>query len=472
MPAKPKLEDQKPAEPVPEPISALIVEDEESMRHFLEKGLVRLGFRVRTAGDGETGVRRWTEERFDVLVLDLRLPDIDGIEVLERVRAADPLATVVLMTAYGSVSRAVEAMQLGASDFLQKPFELDELAMRIERALSNRRTREENMQLRELLRAGQGFNGLVGRSQAMQGLAREIDLLRDSSATVLLAGESGTGKGLVARAIHSVSRRSEHPFVVLHCPAVPDTLVESTLFGHEPGSFTGATSRKTGLLARAHRGTLFLDEIADMSLAAQAKIERFLQDREFVPVGGTRPLKVDVRVVAATNKDLAALAREGAFREELLWRLDVVRLRVPPLRDRRDDIPLLVRHVLQRVSRGTAPKSIASDAMGALCAYEWPGNVRELENVVERMAVMAGSRKVLGVHDLPEEIRGAAAAAIEGGDYEGARARFEEAYFTALLERCQGNVTEAARVAGLSRGHLHRKLKSLRGPGETPGADR
>ena len=466
---------QPVADPPPaEPLKVLVVDDEESMRFFLQKGLRRHGYTVATADDGEQAVAQWHAERFDLMVLDLRMPGSSGLEVLHRVRSSDPAAVVLLMTAYGSITTAVEAMQLGAADFLQKPFEIDELVLRLERALLHRRTSTENVQLRQLLQQQDGYYGVLGRSPAMQALVRELELLRDSAATVLLTGESGTGKGMVAKALHLASNRAEQPFVALHCAAVPDTLVESVLFGHEAGAFTGAQQQKAGLISKAHRGTLFLDEIGDMSLSAQAKIERFLQEREFLPVGGTKAVKVDVRVVAATNKDLAAAARDGRFRTELLWRLDVVRLLVPPLRDRRDDIRVLVQHHLQRLCAAdqAAPKSVTGDAMGALCAYDWPGNVRELENVVERMAVLAGPRQALGAHDLPAEIRGAAAAALDAGDYDAARKRFDEAYFAALLERCHGNITEAAKLAGLSRGHLHRRLRELRGgPAPADGGD-
>jgi DNA-binding NtrC family response regulator len=357
------------------------------------------------------------------------------------------------------VDTAVEAMQLGAADFVTKPFEIDELALRIERALQHRRTVAENRNLRSLLRPGE--HGLVGRSRPMQALCQQLELLADSPATVLLTGESGTGKGLVARTLHQLGPRAQEPFVALNCPAIPETLLESELFGHEAGAFTGARQSKQGVIARANRGTLFLDEVTEISMAAQAKIATFLQDREFTPLGGSAPVRVDVRVIAATNRDLEQAVEDGTFRRELLWRLDVVRVHVPPLRDRREDVASLVLHQLRRLGGDKAQKTITTEALGGLTAYGWPGNVRELENVVERMSVLAGPREVLGIADLPDEVRGAAAAAVEQGDYEATRQAFDKAYFTSLLARCGGSVTEAAKVAGISRGHLHRRIREL-----------
>jgi DNA-binding NtrC family response regulator len=391
------------------------------------------------------------------------MPGCDGLQALGRIRANDPDAAVVLMTAHGTVATAVEAMHVGAADFVTKPFTLDELQLRLQRAASHRTVRRENQQLRTLLERPDAGVGLIGQSEAMRELLRQLDLLRESAASVLLLGESGTGKGLVAKALHLGSPRAGEPFVALNCAAVPDTLVESELFGHEPGAFTGARTTKPGLLQRAHRGTVFLDEIADMSLPAQAKIERFLQEREFTPLGGQKPVRVDVRVVAATNRDLHALARSGAFRPELLWRLDVVSLRVPPLRERREDVPLLVAQTLRRHDRpGEAPRSVSPEALGALCAYDWPGNVRELENVVERMAVLAGQNPSLGIGDLPVEVRGPGEPTTDDASgYEAARLRFDRIYFTNLLQQCGGSITEAARRAGISRGHLHRRVREL-----------
>jgi DNA-binding NtrC family response regulator len=448
------------------PLRILLVDDEESMRHYLGKGLRRNGYAVTAVGDGESAILQFARDRFDVVVLDLRMPGVDGLEVLARIRASDPQAVVVLMTAHGSISTAVEAMRLGAADFLAKPFELDELALRLDRALAHRRISVENQQLRGLLQSQGGLEGLVGRSNAMQSVAREIELLRDATTTVLVTGDAGTGKGVVARALHMTSSRRDEPFVVVHCPSVRDDAFEATLFGSEgAGSGTPAASQRLGPIAKAHRGTLFLDAVGDVGLEWQGKLERFLQERTITPVGGTTSVGIDVRIVAATHHDLAEAVGRGAFRASLLWRLDVVRIHVPPLRDRRDDIPLLVHHHLRRLAQSdaTPPKTVTAEALRALSAYDWPGNVRELENLTERMAVLAGARQVLSIDDLPAEIRGAAAATGEATDYEAARRRFDQAYFDALLERCNGSVPEAARIAGISAVHLRRRLRDLRG---------
>ncbi len=453
--------------PAATPLRLLLADDEESMRHFLERGLGRLGYDVVAVADGTDAVARWQQQPFALAVLDLRMPGLDGLTVLRQLRSLDPDAVVVLMTAHGTVGTAVEAMQLGASDFVTKPFGIDELQVRLERALRTSAATRANRQLRALLQAPDCGVGLVAQSPAMAEVRRQIELLAGSDATVLLTGESGTGKGVVAKAIHARSARAEAPFVALNCAAVPEALVESELFGHEAGAFTGARTKKAGLLQRANGGTLFLDEIADMSLAAQAKIERFLQDREFTPLGAQAVVRVDVRVVAATNRDLPALAQHGAFRAELLWRLDVVALRVPPLRERREDVPALVAASLARLGRDGRPShTLTPDAMAALTAYDWPGNVRELENLVERMVVFAGSRGELGSGDLPDEVRGSAtasAAGADGGDdhYEAAKARFDRIYFANLLRRCDGSITVAAERSRISRSHLHRRLREL-----------
>ena len=453
----------------PRPTRVLVADDEESMRHFVQMGLKRLGHQVVAVADGEAAIDAWskasgTDQAFDVAVLDVRMPGADGTSVLARIRSSDQEAVVLLISAHGTVETAVEAIHLGAADFVTKPFAIDELNMRLQRALGMRRTLQENHRMRTLLESPDKALGLCANSSAMRELLRQLDLVAASSTTVLLTGESGCGKGLVAKALHMRSPRRNEPFLAMNCAAVSEALAESELFGHVPGAFTGAHAKKAGLLQRAHGGTLFLDEIGDMSMALQAKIESFLQHREFVPLGSEALRKVDVRVVAATNRDLPERVAAGAFRKELLYRLDVVNLVVPPLRDRRDDIPQLIRTFLSS-GRNAAPHyHFSPDAMAVLIAYHWPGNVRQLENAIERMVVLAGQRRELGIADLPAEMRSSEeseAAATDDG-YEAARTRFDRLYFQNLLRRAGGNVTEAARLCGLSRGHLHRRMKELR----------
>ncbi|HEX6811761.1 MAG TPA: sigma-54 dependent transcriptional regulator [Planctomycetota bacterium] len=446
------------------PLRVLVADDEESMRHFVERGLRRLGYEVVSVADGDAAVARWPEGGCALAVVDLRMPGRDGLQTLAALRSLDPDAVVVLMTAHGSIEAAVEAMHAGAADFVAKPFTIEELQLRLQRALLLSKTTRENRQLRSLLAAPDAGVGLVTRSPVMAEVRRQIDVIGPNDTTVLLTGESGTGKGLVAKALHLRSHRAAMPFVPMNCAAVPDALVESELFGHEPGAFTGARTKKQGLLQRAHGGTLFLDEIADMSLAAQAKIERFLQDREFLPLGATASVRVDVRIVAATNRDLPALVQSGAFRAELLWRLDVVSLRLPSLRERREDVAALIASTLQRLGRDGRPTHVLTpDALAAMAAYDWPGNVRELENLVERMMVLAGPRTELGVGDLPREILGGAPASVGEAtdDYEAARVRFDRIYFANLLQRHSGGISHAARAAGISRGHFYRRLREL-----------
>ena len=445
------------------PARVLVVDDEESMRHFLSLALRRAGHEPFPADGGEAALELCRRGPFDAVLLDLRMPGMDGLTVLARIRELDPAATVLMMTAHGTIAAAVEAMRLGAADFLTKPFDAEEVLLRLGKALDQRRVAGENRTLRGLLEREGGTHGLLGRSLPMRALLQQLELLGDSTSTVLLTGESGVGKGRVARALHHLSNRADGPFVTVHCPAVPESLFESELFGHEAGAFTGARSAKQGLAAKAHRGTLFLDEVSEMSPQAQAKIERFLQEKEFLPVGATTPVKVDVRVVAATNRDLQQAVAAGTFRPDLLWRLAVVQLHVPPLRERRDDIMALVTAQLRRLAEreGWQQKHCSPAVMAALVAHEWPGNVRELENVVERMAVLGGTRPTLEPEDLPDEIRAASPGSATEADYACARDRFEHAYFRALLLRCGGNVSEAARVSGLSRGHLHRRIREL-----------
>ena len=437
------------------PMRVLVVDDEESMRFFVRRGLSRLGFDVDVHADGPAALAALGDAPFDALVVDYKMPGMDGLEVLRTARARDGEIAILVMTAHGTIETAVEAMRLGADDFVTKPFEIDELRIAIQRSVERRRGGADPG----------GELGLIGISPAMRELRAAVERLGGSDVTVLLTGESGTGKEVVARALHAGSARAGGPFVALHCAALPQTLFESELFGHEQGAFTGAEQRRIGKLERADGGVLFLDEITEIDLAAQAKLGRFLQDRSFVPLGGSETRTVDVRIVAASNRDPAELVERGEFRRELYFRLNVVPLRVPPLRERRDDVPVLAQFFAERACRnvGVALGRFSDAALAALSGYDWPGNVRELENVVQRVVVLHAGKEEFGVADLPEEFA-ATVSDVDGLEtraWQEAVAGFEKQYLEELCRKTHGNVSEAARIAGLSRGHLHRKIKQL-----------
>jgi DNA-binding NtrC family response regulator len=455
---------------VQDPARVLVVDDEEVQRTLLEKALRRAGYQVELARSAEDALARFAPRRFDVVLTDLRMPGRSGLDLLDEIRAADPDAAVVVMTAFGTIEAAVAAVKRGAEDFIPKPLHLDQLELVLSRALQRRRTAIEVENLRALADTRESVGGLVGASRAMREVFRLIDRVAGTDHTVLIGGESGTGKELCARAIHAASARRDRRFQPVNCAAIPDALLESELFGHEKGAFTGADSRKIGHIEVASGGTLFLDEIGEAKAAVQTKLLRVLQEREVVRVGATDAVKVDVRVICATNKDLAAEVAAQRFREDLFYRLNVFPIRMPPLRERIEDLPALVDHVLRRgLPDGTAPPAVSIDAMVALSRHPWPGNVRELENVVARARLFAGERAI-GLEDLPPEVRADVRPAPRGGDamaelvalpLRDARERFEVVYLERLLRDAHGNVSEVARRAGLGRPSLHEKLKKL-----------
>ncbi|HET9131145.1 MAG TPA: sigma-54 dependent transcriptional regulator, partial [Terriglobia bacterium] len=369
----------------------LIVDDEQSLRDVLSIMLKRAGYVVTSAMDGEEAIELLNREIFDLVITDLRMPKIDGMEVLRAVKSASPETVVLIITAFATADSAVDAMKQGAYDYLTKPFQVDEVQLIIRNALEKRRLTTENMLLKREMASQSSFAQLVGQSEAMQKVFDVVRKVADSKSNVLICGESGTGKELVARAIHYNSARSVHPFVAVNCSAVPETLLESELFGHMKGSFTGAISNKAGLFEIANGGTIFLDEIGDTTPTIQVKLLRVIQEREFRRVGGNQDIKVDVRVVAATNKDLEKAVAEGSFREDLYYRLDVIPIRLPPLRMRTGDIPLLINHFLERFSKesGKPKPMIGPEAMPVLLGHEWRGNVRELENLIERVVAFS-----------------------------------------------------------------------------------
>jgi DNA-binding NtrC family response regulator len=464
------MNDMKNEEQPPRPGARLIVaDDEESMRFYLKRSLSRRGYEVETFESGDQAIEGCEARRFDVAVVDLKMPGADGIEVLSRIRAADPEALVIIMTAYGTIRSAVDAMRQGAFDYITKPFEIDELLLLIERALAQRATLRENRELRRIIDNRKAYGGLIGQSPAMLAVYQTIDLLRQSSATVLITGESGTGKELLARAIHLHSDRADGSFVPINCAALPENLLESELFGYEIGAFTGAVKRKRGLVELAHGGTLFFDEISEISDNAQVKLLRFLQERKFTPLGGTNSVQVDLRIISVTNRDIQQMVAEARFRQDLYWRLNVVPVHLPPLRERREDIPVLVSHFLERFQKPDegALNGFSRDAMILLSGYPWPGNVRELENTIERMVVLHSDKEMLDVEDIPKAIRERAeprARPLLSGDlipYPEALSAFEREYLANLFKQTKGNVSQAARLSGISRSNLHQKIKQL-----------
>jgi two-component system, NtrC family, response regulator AtoC len=444
----------------------LVVDDEEIVRESLSGWLEKDGYTVASAPDGASALERVGRERWSILLVDLKMPGIDGIRVLEEVKKVvleevkkvQPEAAVVLMTAYATVDTAVTAMKLGADDYLVKPFDPQELSLLIRRIVDRQSLVRENVLLRHAVKKDYRFRDLLTRSPAMEAVFELARAAARSPSTVLVLGESGTGKELLARAIHAESARAGGPFVPVSCAALTETLLESELFGYEKGAFTGAAARRAGKFEAADRGTLFLDEIGDVSPKLQMDLLRVLEDRSFVRVGGNTPIQVDVRIVAATNRDLPKAVREGSFRDDLFYRLNVVAITLPPLRERREDIPLLVEHFLERLEAemGRRVDGVSAEAMALLTSHSWPGNVRELRNVLERAMVVAGG-PVLQARDLglapPPAGAGAAGESMRSLDDVVGR------HVEAVLQGTRGNISEAARVLGIDRVTLYHKLK-------------
>jgi two-component system, NtrC family, nitrogen regulation response regulator GlnG len=459
----------------------LIADDEDSLRWVLEKGLRQAGYEVTSVKDGAAAVRAVEAGAFDLVFLDVRMPGLDGLSALARMREVRADACVVVMTAHGTMETAIQAMQRGAYDYLTKPFDLDEVLLLAERALAAGRLTQEVARLRSGLQEVREFSALIGRHPRMQDVYKTIGRIAGTDVTVLLRGESGTGKELVARAIHHYSRRAGRPFVAVSCAAIPGTLLESEMFGHERGAFTDAKERRLGKFELAHGGTLYLDEIGDMPLELQTKLLRALQERTIERLGGHESVRIDVRVLAATNRDLDALMREGKFREDLYYRLNVVALNLPPLRERRRDIPLLVEHFLAKYATELGECGVAPDALDRLVGHDWPGNVRELENVVQRAMVMATSGVILPEHLPIGPVSAAASVAVDAsleeiierklvecvrGLREHASANLydlmlglvEKPLLRAVLRETGGNQVRAAQILGINRNTLRKKL--------------
>jgi DNA-binding NtrC family response regulator len=447
----------------------LLVDDDPDLRDLLSDRLTFMGFEVATASDGEEALTALRTEAYPLTLLDLQLPRMNGMAVLQAVAKEGIESTVIVITAWGTLERAVEAMRAGAYDFLAKPLNPKHLEVVVNKALERCALRENNQRLQVEL--GKLDRPLVGYNASLHAMLKTAQQAADSNATVLIRGESGTGKELLARAIHKWSPRSDRAFMVVNCVALSEELLESDLFGHEKGAFTGAHQLKRGKAELADGGTVFLDEIGDIRPALQAKLLRLLQEQEFERVGGTRSIRVDLRFIAATNGDLERAMREGRFRQDLYYRLNVVSLVLPPLRERKDDIEPLVQHFVEKHSRELKrpPKAVSPAALALLAQYEWPGNVRELENVVERAVVLA-TRDTIEPRDLPI-LESEPAPPSEGwpkGTYHEAVLAFKRDFLRSALAQAKGNQTRAAQSLGLQRTYLSRLLKELRVRDETP----
>jgi two-component system nitrogen regulation response regulator NtrX len=439
----------------------LVVDDEPAIQTALRGVLEDEGYRVTTVGSGEDALRLVTDEHPDVVFLDIWMPKKDGLDTLADLKRARPEAPVIMISGHGTIETAVKATRLGAYDFIEKPLSLEKTLLAVTRALEHTRLARENANLKARLDVR---TDIIGESEVVRAMREQIATAAPTSGRVLIHGENGSGKELVARAIHALSSRREQPFIEVNCAAIPEELIESELFGHEKGAFTGAVARRRGKFETADGGTLFLDEIGDMSLKTQAKVLRALEEQVVERVGGREPIKVDVRVIAASNRELPGLIAQGQFREDLFYRLAVIPIEVPPLRERRDDIPLLVDHfvALFCVENGKRLKTVSGEALAYFVAYDWPGNIRELRNMVERLVIMT-SGDVIGPDDLPAPLRPKDAAAL-GADgqrsLKEARDGFERAYILAELRAHDWNMTRTAERLGIERSHLYRKIKT------------
>ena len=436
----------------------MVVDNEQEMVKLVQRHLESEGFAVTPAHSGAEAMSALARDEYDVVLTDLVMSDVDGLSVLREAQRLQPRARVILMTAFASLETAIAALRQGAFDYLSKPFKMAEVAVAVRRALEDQRLRDENRRLREEIARQYAVTNLLGRSRAMQSVFDQIAAVAGSEATVLLMGESGTGKELAARAIHWNGPRRARPFVAVNCAAIPDTLLESELFGHEKGAFTGADRRRRGLFAEASGGTLFLDEIADMSLALQAKLLRALQDKIVRPVGGNEETRLDVRVISATNRDLSRRVRDGTFREDLYYRLAVIPIRLPSLRERTEDIPLLAQHFLERAAAGLGKPALrfTEDAMTWLVEQAWPGNVRQLENVVERAATLAKDVTITSA-DLTMDFCISDAA---GDRPRPTLGEIERQYIDRVLAETKGDKNAAARILGVSVRTLQRMFRS------------
>ena len=447
----------------------LIVDDELDMLQLLQRSLEpELKCRVETASSGAAALDKIARQRFDLVLADIKMPGMDGLALLELIKHQSPEMTVVMMTAYGHIDMAVKAMKCGAYDFITKPFEHDALVLRLEKALERSRLIKENLLLQQTCGSEAMFQEMVGKSRVMQGIYETIQMVAKTDLTVLITGESGTGKDLTARAVHTLSPRSKRPYVAVNCPTVPENILESELFGYKKGAFTHATQDRKGLFQEAHTGTIFLDEIGDISPTIQTKLLRVIQEKEIKPLGDTRSIQVDVRILASTNQDLTQKIQEGTFREDFFYRLNVLPIQLPALRQRPEDIPLIAHHLVQKHSRklNKPVKRLSADLKEALQRHTWPGNVRELENlIVQGILFSVGEELDLNDLTLPSQTSTSLTMAGEFQDlpYKSAKAKtleqFNRRYIDNLLKASSGNVTQAAKMCGLERQALQQIMR-------------
>jgi DNA-binding NtrC family response regulator len=460
--------------------SVLVVEDEPDLRQLIAECLEADGFAVAQALGGADALERLREYAYDGLIVDLRLPDADGMDILDEALTRFPTIRAVVITGFGGVSEAVRAIKRGAVDFLIKPFQLAQLSRVLRAAVEQRLLRQENAELRAQLQSRFRFDNIIGCSAAMRSVFSTLELVSRMHSTILIEGETGTGKELIARTIHHNSPRHDQHFVAFNAAAIPEGLVEAELFGHVKGAFTGAIQTRTGRFELAHRGTLFIDEVSSISLPLQAKLLRALQERQIERLGDSRPVKFDIRIIAATNVDLRRMVKEGSFREDLYYRLNVIPVRLPPLRDRKDDLPLLSQHFVRRSceANGLPAKTLTQETLRALMNYSWPGNIRQLENAVEHAVAMSGTGTELGVPQLPDEIRRPLESHAmpsmtipdEGINFVSVISQLERDLIVRCLEKTGGNKRQAARLLQLSRTTLIDKLRRFKVGGDTQAA--
>jgi len=447
-----------------------VIDDEPVIHDVLAQLLTSEGYEVEISASGEEALEKFPSQSFDVILLDLLMPGMDGIEVLRRIKKVDPLAAVIIITAYGSVESAISAMKIGALDYVQKPFKHDDLLLAIEKAVERKRLQDENIRLKHELHKRYGFANIIGKSQAMQNVFELVKAAAPTRSTILLQGESGTGKELVARAIHLNSNRAEAPFITVNSGSLPPDLLESHLFGHVKGAFTGAVALKKGLFEAADTGTIFFDEVSSISLETQAKLLRVMQEKEFMRLGGTQTIKVDVRILAATNTDIEELIAQKLFRKDLFYRLNVIKIEIPPLRQRKEDIPQLVKHFVEICARENRKEieGVSEDVFEILDAHDWPGNVRELENLVERAIVLSRSKVITRASLPPFLLRGRAVedetliASEESLDLRDRTQAFQKKIILAALKKTKGVQNKAAKLLGVKPTTLNEMIKRLR----------